>query len=138
MLHFAVISDLYVEPFFFKTWLAFTQTNKNVTLKQNSEKSGSENRQNDLVVSSVPGITFSFPQMSVGWNLLMTADEDLSTAKAAMVSRDLMPWFILHTFQGCSKTSVVWAVLRGYAGAINASNSCIHTFLVGASVGFVW
>ena len=68
----------------------------------------------------------------------MTADEDLSTAKAAMLSRESMPWFILHTFQGCSETLGVWAALCGYAGAINAPSSCIRAFLVGASVGFVW
>lgn len=108
-----VISDLCVQPFFFKPCLAFRQANKNTTLKQNSEKPGSENWQNDLFVSSVPGITFSFPHLSLCCSLLIAADEDLSAAKAVMLSRGSMPWFILHAFQGCQECGQCWVAVEG-------------------------
>lgn len=52
-----------------------------------------------VVVRSVLGITFSFLQLE-----LESAAEALSTAERVMLSRDLVPRFVLQTVPGCGET----------------------------------
>lgn len=79
-----------------------------------------------MVVRSVLGVSFSSLQLE-----LECAAESFRAAKAVMLSRDLVLWFVLWRNSRCVGS------LRGHAGAINASIG-MWPFLLGTSFSSTW